>query len=39
LHDHYSHGADAFRYIALMIKEPAARKPKAQVAMVAGWMG
>jgi phage terminase large subunit len=39
LHDHYSHGADAFRYIALMIKEPAARKTKAQVAMVAGWMG
>ena len=39
LHDHYSHGADAFRYIALMIKEPAARKAKAQVAMVAGWMG
>lgn len=39
LHDHYSHGADAFRYIALMIKEPAAKKPKAQVAMVAGWMG
>lgn len=22
LHDHYSHGADAFRYIGLMIKEP-----------------
>ena len=29
LHDQYSHGADAFRYIALMIKEPAKpRKPK-----------
>jgi phage terminase large subunit len=39
LHDHYSHGADAFRYIALMIKEPAPKKAKAQVAMVAGWMG
>lgn len=22
LHDHYSHGADAFRYIALMVSEP-----------------
>jgi phage terminase large subunit len=39
LHDHYSHGADAFRYIGLMIKEPAQRKPKAQVAMASGWMG
>lgn len=39
LHDHYSHGADAFRYIALMIKEPGPKKAKAQVAMVAGWMG
>ena len=39
LHDHYSHGADAFRYIGLMIKEPEKRKPKGQVAMVSGWMG
>jgi phage terminase large subunit len=39
LHDHYSHGADAFRYIALMIKEPAPRKAKSQVAMAASWMG
>jgi phage terminase large subunit len=39
LHDHYSHGADAFRYIALMIKEPGPKKAKSQVAMVAGWMG
>ena len=39
LHDHYSHGADAFRYIALMIKEPGPKKAKAQVAIVAGWMG
>ena len=39
LHDQYSHGADAFRYIALMIKEPARpRKPK-QVAHAGGWMG
>ena len=39
LHDHYSHGADAFRYIGLMIKEPGPKKAKAQVAIVAGWMG
>lgn len=26
LHDHYSHGADAFRYIGLMVNEP--RKPR-----------
>jgi phage terminase large subunit len=39
LHDQYSHGADAFRYIGLMIKEPAKiRKPK-PVAMGGGWMG
>jgi len=30
LHDNYSHGADAFRYIGLMVNEPRqARKPKA----------
>lgn len=39
LHDHYSHGADAFRYIALMIKEPAPKKARPQVAMAASWMG
>jgi phage terminase large subunit len=39
LHDHYSHGADAFRYIALMIKEPLKRKKSAQIAMATGWMG
>jgi len=39
LHDHYSHGADAFRYIALMIKEPPKRKKSAQIAMATGWMG
>jgi len=38
LHDHYSHGADAFRYIALMIKEPVKRK-KQQVATAGSWMG
>ena len=39
LHDHYSHGADAFRYIALMVKEPAKRRKPAAVAHVGGWMG
>jgi phage terminase large subunit len=39
LHDHYSHGADAFRYIALMIKEPPKRKKSAQIATVGSWMG
>ena len=39
LHDHYSHGADAFRYIALMIKDTPKRKPKAQTAMAGSWMG
>lgn len=38
LHDQYSHGADAFRYIALMIKEPAKRKKQAQIANVGSWM-
>ena len=39
LHDQYSHGADAFRYIALMIKEPAKpRKPKV-IAPAGSWMG
>jgi phage terminase large subunit len=39
LHDHYSHGADAFRYIALMIKEPVKPKKSAQIATVGNWMG
>jgi len=38
-HDHYSHGADAFRYIALMIKDTPKRKPKARTDMAVGWMG
>jgi len=38
LHDHYSHGADAFRYIGLMIKEPIKRK-KQMVATAGSWMG
>ena len=39
LHDYYSHGADAFRYIALMIKEPVKPKKSAQIATVGNWMG
>lgn len=41
LHDQYSHGADAFRYIALMIREPSKvkRKTPIQVPQVAhAWM-
>ena len=30
LHDHYSHGADAFRYIGLMVNEPRQRKRATQ---------
>lgn len=41
LHDQYSHGADAFRYIGLMINEP---KPRRRVqnqnyGQPLGWMG
>jgi phage terminase large subunit len=39
LHDQYSHGADAFRYIALMIKEPAKRKKQTVVSVASSWMG
>lgn len=40
LHDQYSHGADAFRYIGLMINEPRKYKPKNGVYMPgANWMG
>ena len=43
LHDHYSHGADAFRYIGLMVNEPRGRqsqKPKPQYYGGANsWMG
>ena len=38
LHDQYSHGADAFRYIGLMIKEPEKPKRRAYVDMQASWM-
>ena len=41
LHDQYSHGADAFRYIGLMVNEPKAkRKQQPQgYAQAYGWMG
>jgi len=39
LHDHYSNGADAFRYIGLMINEPR-KPPKRTVPHVqSSWMG
>ena len=38
-HDQYSHGADAFRYIAMMVKETPKAKPKAGVSMAGSWMG
>lgn len=40
LHDNYSHGADAFRYIGLMINEPRkSAKPKQNFSQSVGWMG
>jgi phage terminase large subunit len=40
LHDEYSHGADAFRYIGLMINEPRKAQPKrANQRAQVGWMG
>lgn len=39
VHDRYSHGADAFRYISLMVKEPARRRPQARLDGAANWMG
>jgi phage terminase large subunit len=40
LHDEYSHGADAFRYIGLMINEPRKAQPKrANQRASVGWMG
>lgn len=38
LHDNYSHGADAFRYIGLMITEPKKRTVKKINYQVSGWM-
>ena len=42
LHDHYSHGADAFRYLGLMIQEPRKTRPRpqsAQYGQINSWMG
>jgi phage terminase large subunit len=39
LHDQYSHGADAFRYIALMVNEPPKRKKQSAIATAGNWMG
>jgi len=39
LHDNYSHGADAFRYIGLMISEPKKVVKKAPVNIQSSWMG
>lgn len=40
LHDEYSHGADAFRYIGLMINEPRKAQPqKANYRQPGSWMG
>ena len=38
LHDNYSHGADAFRYIGLMINEPKQVKKKKINYQVSSWM-
>jgi phage terminase large subunit len=40
LHDNYSHGADAFRYIGLMVNEPR-KQPKQQknYQLPSSWMG
>ena len=39
LHDEYSHGADAFRYIGLMINEPRKAQPQKAMRAPVGWMG
>jgi phage terminase large subunit len=38
LHDQYSHGADAFRYIGLMIQEPRRQRPKQAQQYPQHWM-
>ena len=38
VHDNYSHGADAFRYIGLMINEPPKRRRQAVVNVPQHWM-
>ena len=39
LHDQYSHGADAFRYIGLMIQEKKVVKRKPMDYSISSWMG
>lgn len=40
LHDIYSHGADAWRYIGLMVNEPRKKQPVKQTYAIGGsWMG
>jgi len=40
LHDNYSHGADAFRYIGLMVNEPRkAPKQRSTYQLPSSWMG
>jgi phage terminase large subunit len=42
VHDQYSHGADSFRYIGLMLNEPKARrqpKPQQHYGSSHSWMG
>ena len=39
LHDEYSHGADAFRYIGLMINEPKKAQKQKSLRAPVGWMG
>ena len=38
LHDNFSHGADAFRYIGLMINEPKKSKPRKISYQAGSWM-
>ena len=38
LHDNFSHGADAWRYIGLMINEPKKARPKKINYQVSSWM-
>jgi phage terminase large subunit len=39
LHDNYSHGADAFRMLGLVVNEPKRRVTKQSYAMPQSWMG
>lgn len=39
LHDHYSHGADAFRYIGLVVNEPRKIKKQTTYQLPVSWMG